>query len=71
VDAAIHAALALAVRLAEKEDQEKRTPQSAELVRDMRIAAGAAEVYDAVPRSTACRHTYGPNGHCIHCEAKP
>lgn len=46
MDAAIHAALALAIRLAEKEYDEQRTYEAAQLVTAMRRAAGDAEVYE-------------------------
>jgi hypothetical protein len=46
VDAALHDALALAVRLAEKEYDQFRTQAAALLVYEMRRALGAVEVYE-------------------------
>lgn len=46
LDPVIHAALALAIRLAEKEYDKERTYEAAQLVTSMRQAAGAAEVYE-------------------------
>ncbi len=64
MDPAIHAALALAVRLAEKEDQDKRTAASALLVSRMRQAAGVADVYALRPAQLL-------EGPCPHCGGTP
>lgn len=77
MDAAIHEALELVVRLAEKENQSERTPASAQFVEDMRAAAIKADVYDAVgrlgrPGTASCLHfDVDGNGFCLRCGAKP
>lgn len=47
MDQSIHDLLARAIRVAEREYEEKRTYEAAQLVASMRQAAGCAEVYQA------------------------